>query len=310
MRPTPKDAHVDQILSNVSVSYYNSLYIAEQIFPIVKVDKQSDKYYIFAKADTFRNTAKYRAAGTASDRNGFALSTDTYFCEEIADATELSDELRRNADTVLNIESAQTNFVTDKILLKLESLVASFCCTTTNWGTNYSTPTNLWDDYDNSDPIADFETGISAIEDSTGRQVNTAVISHDVWKKLKHHPQLLERLPSTGLKTATVDTLKQILEIDRILIGKAIQNTAKQGATAVYAKLWTKDVWLGHVAPAPARETPTAGYTFVWPDAGQIRGIRRWREEAIHSDIIEGFMNFDCKAVGTDLGYVLNNVIT
>jgi hypothetical protein len=310
MRPTTSQLHYDSIMQNISVLYRNNAYIADLIAPLVTVLKQSDLYYIFDKADTFRNNAEYRASGTASTRQGFSVSTDSYNCKEIAISTALSDEDFKNADSVLRIETAKTNFVTDKILLKLESIIAALCCTYTNWGSNYSTPSNLWDDYDNSDPIADFETAIGTVEDSTGQPVNKVIISNDVWKKLKHHPQLLERLPSTNLKTATLDTLKGLIEVDNILVGKAMQNTAQVGGTASYSKIWTKDVWVGHVADSPALETPTALYTFVWPVNGATRSVKRWRNEEIHSDIIEASMNFDCKVVGSDLGYLLDNVIS
>lgn len=310
MRPTTSGLHYDAIMQNISVLYKNNAYIADLIAPLVTVLKQSDAYYIFNKADTFRNVAEYRASGTQSTRQGFSVSTDTYNCKEIAISTTLSDEDKKNADSVLRIETAKTNFVTDKILLKLETLIAALCCTASNWGTNYSTPTNLWDDYDNSDPIADFETAIDAVEDTTGQPVNKIILSNDVWKTLKHHPQLLERLPSTNLKTATLDTLKGLLEVDNILVGKAMQNTTAQGATASYAKIWTKDVWVGHVASSAALETPTALYTFVWPVNGATRTVQRWRDENIHSDVIEASMNFDAKVVGSDLGYLLDNVIS
>jgi hypothetical protein len=315
MRPVTSDVHVDAVMTNVSVLYRNRDYIAEMIAPIVPVLHRSDKYYIFDKGDQFRDTAEYRAPGTAASRHGFGLSTDTYSCEEIAEATILNDKERRNADSVLRLETAKSNFVTNKVLLKLERLIAAKCCITSNWGSNYSTPSNLWDDYDNSDPIADFETAIDTVEEGTGEMVNKIVISKNAWKKLKHHPQLLERLPSTNLKTATIDTLRSILANGNnieILIGSAMYNTEKEGQTASFSPIWDKDVWVGHVAPAPALETATALYTFVFPEesTGAIRGIWRWREEKIHSDVFECAMDFDSKVVGSDLGYLLNNVIS
>lgn len=317
MRPTTSDVHIDTPLQNVSVLYKPKNFIAEMIAPIVPVIHRSDKYYKFDTGDQFRDTAEYRAPGTAATRHGFGLSTDTYSCEEIAEATTLNDKERRNADSVLRLEIAKTNFVTNKVLLKLERLIAAKCCTTTNWGSNYSTPSNLWDDYDNSDPIADFETAINTVEENTGELVNKIVISKNVWKKLKHHPQLLERLPSTNLKTATIDTLKSILANDNytnieILIGSAMYNTAKQGQTASFSPIWNKDVFVGSITQAPALETPTALYTFVFPEesTGQIRGLWKWREESIHSDVYECAMDFDCKVVGSDLGYLLNDVIS
>ncbi|MFA5731858.1 MAG: hypothetical protein WC934_07625 [Acidithiobacillus sp.] len=308
MLPTHNDVHIDQIMTNISIAYRNGMYIAEQIFPMVSVKKQSDRYYIFTKGDWFRNTAQKRAPGGRSEGSGFTLSSDTYYCEEVAEHTLLEDETRDNADSVLNYETNKTNFVTDKILLELETRIEAMCMTTGNWD-NSSTPTNLWDDYDNSDPLADIETAIEAIESTSGKMANKLILANNVWKKLKHHPQLLDRMPVTGLRTATIDTLKALTGIDNIYIGSSLVNTADMGQTASYSRVWSKDVWVGHVASAPALDTPSAGYTFVWPRDGQIRGVRRWRDEDHHSDKIEAFMCYDEKVTGSDLGYVLEAVI-
>ena len=310
MRPTASDAHVDIPLSNISIMYRNMNYIGDSVAPLVEVMNESNKYYIFSKADSLRSTAQKRAAGTASKRHGFALSNDTYFCEEVADSTILEDELKQNADAVLRMETNKVNFVTDKVLLKFEQDVASTLTTNSNWGSNYSTPTVLWDDYENSDPINDIETAISTIEDSTPNKVNKMVISKNVWKKLKHHPQLLERMSSNDVKSATLDLLKSIFNIQDISIGSTTINTANLGQTASYSNVWSDDVWLGYVAPTPGLEIPTALYTFVWPDQGQIRGVRTWRDEDIHSDVYEAFMRYDVKVVGSDLGYLLEGCIS
>jgi hypothetical protein len=310
---TAQDVHVDVPLSNVSIAYKNGMYIADLIAPLVPVDFQSNKYYVFVKEDFFRDTAQYRAPGTATVAHGFNLSTGTYFCKEIADKAILPDEIKRNQDKVLNLERTKVEFATDKVLLKNERIVAELCCTTSNWGSNYSTPSVLWDNTETSDPIDDFETAIEAIEGSTGQPINKIVISHDVWKVLKHHPQLLSRMPNSLMRVATLETLKSILtngaNID-IMIGSSLVNTSIYGKTAAYSRIWTKDVWLGHVAPAPSLETPTALYTFVWPEDGQTRGVRTWRDEDIHSNVYEAFQSTDTKVTGSDLGYLLNNVIS
>ena len=309
MTPTHNDVHIDQIMTNLSIAYRNGMYIAEQVFPYVNVKKQSDKFYIFTKGDWFRNTAKKRAPGGRSEGSGFSLSDDTYYCEEVAEHTLLADETKDNADSVLNIEANKVNFVTDKILLEYEARIETMCMTTSNWD-NSATPANLWDDYDNSYPLSDIETGIDAIEDTSGKMANTMILSNDVWKKLKHHPELLDRMPVTGMRSATLDVLRSLTGIDKILVGRAIKNTTDLGLTASYSRVWSGDVWIGHVAPAPALDTPSAGYTFVWPRDGKIRGVRRWRDEDHHSDKIEAFMCYDEKITGSDLGYVLEACIS
>ena len=120
MTPTTSQVHYDQILGNVSILYKNGEFIGDQIAPVMPVTFRSDHYYVFSKADEFRDTAQYRAPGTSSNRDGFGLSTDSYECKEIAQSTRLEDETRANADAVLRIESAKTRFVTNKISLKNE----------------------------------------------------------------------------------------------------------------------------------------------------------------------------------------------
>lgn len=310
MQPTPRQAHVDAVLSNISIAYKNRLYIADDVFPVVRVGKQSDKYYTFPLGEWFRDEAKRRAPGSPSEGGGFPLSTDTYFAEERAYHTVLDDETRDNADAVLAIETAKTNFVTEKILIWLERLVADLCFTAANWGSSTTlSGTDQWSDYDNSDPVANLETAIDTVEDATGQLANTVAIGKAVWRKLKHHPQLLDRLPTTGLKTATVDTLKALLGVDRVLIGNALHNNAKRGAANSLTQIWGKHVWVGHVAPSPGRMVPSAGYAFCWPRNGQLRGVRRWRYEDGHADKIEAFQSLDAKVTGTDLGYVIRDAV-
>ena len=72
--------HVDQALTEVSVAYRNSQYVADSIFPVVPVTKQSNKYFIYSK-DNFRTLDDARRPGARANEIEWALSTDTYYCE-------------------------------------------------------------------------------------------------------------------------------------------------------------------------------------------------------------------------------------
>jgi hypothetical protein len=43
---TLRDAHVDALMTNISIAYRNANYIGEQIFPRVPVQKKSDVYFV------------------------------------------------------------------------------------------------------------------------------------------------------------------------------------------------------------------------------------------------------------------------
>lgn len=50
----PKSVHIDAALTNISVSYAPQGFIADIIAPVVPVEKESDKYYVWNRDDTFR----------------------------------------------------------------------------------------------------------------------------------------------------------------------------------------------------------------------------------------------------------------
>src|SRR3990167_10949174 len=96
-RPTSSQVHRDAILDRISIAYRNETYIAEQIFPLVPVGKQSDFYYVFDKSSWFRDRVAYRAPGTRAKRADYALTTASYFCMPYALAKGVPDEVLRNA---------------------------------------------------------------------------------------------------------------------------------------------------------------------------------------------------------------------
>ncbi len=121
--PTPdlRDLHVDQLLSNLSIAYRNPMYVADQIFPIVPVAKQSNIIPKYNQSFWFRDAATLRAPGSKSIGGGFTVdNTDTYFCPRYSFRFEIPDELRDNADEPYNLDRDGAEFVADKILMRRE----------------------------------------------------------------------------------------------------------------------------------------------------------------------------------------------
>lgn len=46
-----QDVVIDPALSNVSVKFSNEGFIADSVFPVIKVSKQTGKYYVYDKAN-------------------------------------------------------------------------------------------------------------------------------------------------------------------------------------------------------------------------------------------------------------------
>lgn len=314
-QPTAGQVHVDAILTNISVAYMQSQanFVADKVFPIVPVDKRSDKYFTYTKGDWFRDEAKRRYGGDESAGSGYGLSTATYSCDVFAIHKDIDDQTRGNADAPLNLDRDATEFVTQRLMLRRELQWVTDYFGTGIWGTD-ATPGILWDNA-NSDPITDVDTGKQTILLNTGFEPNTLVLGWQVWRQLKNHPDIVDRYKYTSADSITPDMVARLFEVDRILVAKAVQNTGKEGGSDSFAFTHGKHALLCYANPQPSLLMPSAGYTFSWRNGvsagmGYDIGIRNFRMEQLISDRIEGQVAFDHKVVATDLAYFFNGAVS
>lgn len=313
-QPTINDVHLDAILTNISVAYIQNTenFVASKVFPDVPVQKQTDKYYTYTKADWFRDEAVLRADSTESEGSGYGISTAAYSCDVYAFHKDIGDKVRKNADAGIDLDRDATEFVTQRLLLRKEIQWVTEFFTTSVWGTDL-TPTNLWSDFSASDPIEDIETGKETILKNTGFAPNTLVLGYQAWRKLKNHPDFIDRVKYTSAANMTPDIIARMLEVDRVIISKGIKNTANEGATAAYGFTHGKHALLCYVAPSPGLLTPSAGYTFSWSGVsagmGSNVGISRMEMPLKKAVRVEGEIAWDNKVVGSDLGYFFNGAV-
>src|ERR1019366_2893641 len=191
-QPTPGDAHVNAPLTNISVATMldQNLFIADKAFPQVPVPNKSDLYYIFTQGDFLRNQARVRAPGTESAGSGFSLSTDSYSAVVKALHKDVDDQLRANADSVLQLDRAATEWVTQQMMIARETDWATAFWATGKWGTDMigqntaathsSSQFVQWDDNSTakSNPASDVDYGKGLILASTGMIANTLVLDY------------------------------------------------------------------------------------------------------------------------------------
>jgi hypothetical protein len=310
-QPTPGDAHVNGPLTNISVAWIQkSGFIAEKVFPTVPVQKQSDLYYEYSKDDFLRDEAKPRAPGTESAGGGFGLVTNPYSCLVEAFHKDVDDQLRANADSVLQLDSAATEFVTQKMMIRKEKRWMSKFFTTGVWGTDI-TPSTLWSAA-SSDPQKDVEVGKMAIQAVTGMKPNTLVLGARVLSGLRTNQAIRDQFKYTSADSIDVNMLAGLFDIDRILVAEAVLTSGAEGATGTTDFIAGKHALLCYSAPSPSLMQPTAGYTFAWSGfTGSIAGVRikRIRMEHLESDRIEGQTAYDLKKVTGSLGYFFNGAV-
>lgn len=301
--PTLSQVHIDRAMTRISIAHRNTSYIADQLFPNLPVNNQSDKYFVFDKSSWFRDEAGPRAPGTKGPQGDYSISSSAYSAQPIAMTKLVPDEILQNADAPLQIQTAATEFATDKVMLSVERDVAGFVFDAGSWAAS-ANPTSQWN-LDSSEPLVDVETGREAIVKAVGREPNVFVMGREVWTKLKNHPDLLDRIKHTQRGIMTIELLAALFEVEKLLVGKAVVDTAEEGETSSRGFVWGKSAALLYVAPTPAIMTPSAGYVFTW----KRRQVERFRREEEKSTAYRAEQHYDAKVVSPDAGYELKAVV-
>lgn len=321
---TGSKAPIDPVLSNISVAAFQDAagFISDSVFPIVPVDVQSGLYLKFDDKELNRDTAERRADATESAGDTYDLGKDTYFADVYALHKDVGDQLQANYKEVPGTPlNSAARFIAGKMRIRQERQFASDFLKTGVWGLDLagvasSPSTNQFIQLDkaNSDPIALIELMRSQIA-GAGLLPNVLAMGYPVWTILKNHPEIIDRYKYTtaGAKI-TPEVLADIFEVDKIVIGKAIVNTAKRGAAAVNSFIVGKQMLLAHVADAPGIEIPSAGYTFSWTGVsdglGESIGTIQFRMDELRADRVESQIAFDNKVVAPSLGVYASAVVS
>lgn len=324
-QPTYQMYHVDKMLTNISIAYMqsDSVFIANKVFPIVPVVKQSDRYFKYLKEDWFRDEAEKRAPATESAGGGYEIdNTPTYFCEKYAYHKDVTEEDRVNTDEPLNADRDATEFVASKLLLAREVVWQSTYMKIGIWGKDWAgassgngtTTLTYWNASD-STPIEDIHEAQVTMQSTTSFKPNVLVITPWVYNALRDHPGIMDKIKWTQKGIVTLDLIAALFDVEQILVAQAVVNVAAKGAAEDTDFMYGKDALLLYVPARPGLKTPSAGYIFAWSGmlgAGAF-GTRIIRIpvplKGNGTERIEGEMAFDMKVVSSDLGTFFHDIV-
>lgn len=333
MQPKMSDVHKDSYLTGLSVGYKNQMFVADMVFPTIAVQKESDYYFKFLKGAWFRNEAEIRAPGTRAARGGYPVTAALYKCQERAFAHKVPIEIIRNADRAVTPFETGTRFATQKVMLAKEIAVAAACTTAANWTTSDDVAAAWVGTADGTGNtfIADILAQKETIRQLIGVYPNRLIMDAKTFKNVKTEYTVLERIKYTGTQgrpaDVTTQTIAQLFELDWVGIAGAIKSSAEEvvaGTDFTAVDIWETNATKGsallyYAEPAPAIESPSAGYCFNWRgsespedaeiDAGIYRSVRYWWDKDTKSYIIEASENFDVEIVCADAGCLFYDTI-
>ena len=261
--------HIDQALTNLSVRYQNQAMIWPAVLPLIPVNKRSDKYFVYNKEDSFTLADDTVFPKAMPNEMDWGTSTGNYSVTDHAFADWLPEEVIENADVPLQPEVDTNDYLNLLLDVAQENRAASLVFNAANYNASNQVTLSGTSQWSNaaSTPISDIQNAIESCFGPGGR-ANTLVLGIDTWKALRINPQILDavkaatRLQSSNGGVATRDEVATLFEVDQILVGRARYNTAKQGQTASFSRLWGKHAAALYVEKSPGIRSITFGATF------------------------------------------------
>lgn len=311
--PEPKDLHVDSILSNVSLQYKNEEHIWPQVLPVVKVNKLSDKYFIYTKSDSFRVPDDALGPTAMPNESTWSTSTANYSVAAHGLGDWLAEETVANADNPIQPAVDTVEFLTRQLELAQEKRVADLVFLQGSYPSANRVQLSGTGQWSGSadDPIGDITTGIEACF----QRANTLVFGVDAWVIFRKLSEILDavksstRLQSSPGGLATESEVAGLFGVDRVVIGRARKITTKRGQTDTYARVWGKHCAVLHVSPSPGIRSISFGFTFAESLMQTTKSELDVKRGVKGATYYKNAWNSDEKIVASDVGYLIEDAV-
>lgn len=317
--------HIDRALTTISVGYMQgaNAFIADKVFPVVNVTKQSDVYFEYSKGDMFRNEVVERARGAESVGGNWHLTeADPYHCKKFAFHYDITQEEKVNYDQPIKVDLDTTEWLAQKMLLKREIDFSNKFFKAGVWGKDIVADGVIikkWSD-PLSDPVKMVNDEMLAMAETTGMKPNYIILSPDVFYALKNHDAIMDRIKYTQKGIITLDLIASLFEVDNVYIPWGVYNsgptTPKYDETAVNMNfLYKGKMLLGYKSSRPSLKEPTSGYIFAWTglEGASAYGSRMVRIKMDHlglgTERLEMEMAYDQKIICKDMATFITDLV-
>lgn len=313
--PSGRQVHIDTPMSNLLVAAFETMgdFVAQNIFPVVPVGKQSDKYYTLSKEAWLKQPTSRRSPRAAANRIEFDISSDAYFCDNYALAGEIPIEDIANADMAIQLRKSTTNMIARNLLADLEIRAAAAVASNVST-TQRLTGASAWDAVSSADIQGQVQDAHISIFNNTGLRANVLVLDYQSYLYAKRNKALIGLYQYTANKPSMLNDqqLAEAFSVDRVLVARSQKNNAAYAATASITSIWGPTALLARVETgAPSMMTATYGLSFRWtaPDLGAPMAITSATENEAgsrHIEILEGGYHQDEKVIASALGFLIN----
>lgn len=297
------EVHVSVPLSNVAIKYKEPAFVAEEIFPVVKVAKEADKYYVFGR-EHMRHVDDLRALNAPAREVDWGATPHDYSCDERALRTPVPYRIRDNADVALKPAMSSTVGLVKRIRRGQEKRVQAIAQSTT-YITNFHNVVTPWDADSGADPFEDVKQAKISIRKNAGVNPNRILMNQETSLSLLN-----------WLKLTAYTTYKEWLDLGKlppklwnlqVVEAGSVEDTAIEGQPASMADIWNDNVLVYYREPGlPSLTSMTLG----WILRQRIFQTKKWEDNERDSTVYQVSVIQAEKLVCYEAGYLLVGALT
>lgn len=303
--------HANTFLSNMSVQYANDEYIGERLIPAVPVDKRSNSFAIYPKRERLEYPNDDLSSRSVPNELEETRSSDNYSVRDYGFSNFVSDDTLDNQDDIFDEMVDLVEAINEGIAFKRELRLATVLTTTGNYAGNTAALAagDRWDSASGGNPVEDIQTALAAMWSGRGATQRIAFCSLDVFNVLSRHPMILDMLKYQRSGLAKREEISNIFGLDDLLVGAARKQTANEGQTAAYSRIWGNVFGIVRVAKRPSKRSAHFASLF------RMNGdpvTTEWYDQKIGKkggNYAKVGVSEDAKVVAGDTGYLLTTVI-
>lgn len=276
-------------------------YIAQLVLPWFGVGEKQGDLTTLLRAELTRRVNTQRAPGGSYSRGTFKTGGLSYNCKEYGHEQPLDDAIAANYRNRFNAEKASIMIAFERVLLDLEIRAKTAIFNATTWtgaalftdnsAAPWSTPA--------SDMIGHVGAATLKVRAVTGMDPNALIVGHETWTNMKKNTEVLNRIRYVQVANDQniAAAIADILNVERIIIGKGVYNSADEGQDASMTDIWSKTyASLARLPKTQNLEEACMGRTLHWEAQGEgIIVSEQYREEARRSEIYRARTDVDQK---------------
>ncbi|HUX58127.1 MAG TPA: hypothetical protein VMV77_14210 [Bacteroidales bacterium] len=288
-------------------------FIGLSLLPIFSVSEQSADYPVIPIEALIKLKDTARAPRGAYNRSDYEFETGTYACKEHGWEEPVDDSEASLYRRYFDAEVVATMRSVDIILRAQEQRIASMLYNTSNLA--YTNIATEWSTASTATPRLNVMAGKASMAAASGLKPNAIGMSEKVFNNLLLTAEITSAFRYTNpIEIGGFEAQKRIMAqyfgVDEILVGNAIKDSAKKGASKSIADIWDDEyVLLAKVARTMDLRDPSLGRTFLWEnDSPDNTVVEEYREEERRSNIYRVRQNTDECFVFAGAGYLLGNI--